>query len=153
MQTSTSDDLRDPFDLGRFLHAQERSYTDAIAELRDGEKRTHWMWFVFPQLRGLGYSDRAQFYGIGSLEEAREYCADPILGQRLRECMDALLQQPADSAEQIFGSIDSLKLHSCLTLFRIAVPGEPLFGRVLAKFFGGRLDDQTIKLLERARQQ
>jgi len=151
MQPSQTDESRDPFDLGRFLEAQERSYADALAELRAGEKRTHWMWFIFPQLRGLGYSDRAQYYGIGSLEEARAYGEDALLGKRLRECAEVLLSLEVVSAEEVFGSVDAQKLHSCLTLFRIAVPGEGLFVRALAKFFGGRLDHHTITLLEKAR--
>jgi uncharacterized protein (DUF1810 family) len=139
--------MDDPFNLARFLDAQARDYATALAELRAGHKRSHWMWYVFPQLRGLGRSDNAHFYGISSLEEARIYLADPILGKRLRECVEALLQTTDSSAEEILGGIDAQKLRSSLTLFRIAGPGETLFVEGLEKFFDGKLDPQTLELL------
>ncbi len=140
--------MDDPHNLGRFLEAQERSYATALRELQAGQKRSHWMWYVFPQLRGLGRSDTAQFYSISSLDEARAYLADPILGQRLRECVDVLLKLSGSDAQNIFGGVDALKLHSCLTLFRIAAPAEDDFVRALEKYFGGKLDTHTMALLE-----
>ena len=140
--------MDDPFNLERFLDAQSGCYETVLAELRAGRKRSHWMWFIFPQMRGLGHSDRAHFYGITSLDEALAFHSDPILGKRLRECVAALLDQTGVSAEEILGSVDALKLHSSLTLFRIAAPGEPLFQRALAQYFDGRLDPRTIELLE-----
>jgi uncharacterized protein (DUF1810 family) len=139
--------MDDPFNLARFLDAQARDYAAALGELRAGHKRSHWMWYVFPQMRGLGRSDNAHFYGISSLEEARTYLADPILGKRLRECVEALLQTTGSSAEEILGGIDAQKLRSSLTLFRIAGPGETLFVEGLEKFFDGKLDPQTLELL------
>jgi uncharacterized protein (DUF1810 family) len=141
--------MADPFNLERFLDAQASTYETALAELRAGGKRSHWMWFIFPQMRGLGHSDRAQFFGIGSLEEALAFHSDPILGMRLRECVTALVKLPGKSAEEILGSVDALKLHSSLTLFRIAAPGEPLFQRALEQYFDGALDPHTIGLLEK----
>lgn len=140
--------MDDPHNLGRFLEAQERSYATALRELRAGRKRSHWMWYVFPQLRGLGRSDTAQYYSIDSLDEARAYLTDPILGRRLHECVDALLNHSGSDAQDIFGGVDALKLHSCLTLFRIAAPVEGDFVRALGKFFDGKLDTHTIGLLE-----
>ena len=142
--------MDDPFNLGRFLDAQASSYDAALAELRAGRKRSHWMWFIFPQLRGLGHSDRAQFFGIGTLAEALAFHADPILGKRLRECVASLVKLPGKSAEEILGSVDALKLRSSLTLFRIAAPAEPLFQTALDRYFDGRLDPRTIELLEKA---
>ncbi len=139
----------DPFNLERFLDAQAGSYQTALAELRAGRKRSHWMWFVFPQLRGLGHSDRAHFFGIGSLDEAMAFLADPILGKRLLECVAALVKLPGMSAGEILGSVDALKLRSSLTLFRIAAPGETLFQSALEQYFDGQLDPQTIELLEK----
>ena len=142
--------MHDPFNLGRFLDAQAGSYDAALAELRAGRKRSHWMWFIFPQLRGLGHSDRAQFFGIGSLAEAAAFHADPILGKRLRECVTTLVKLPGMSAGEVLGSVDALKLRSSLTLFRIAAPGEPLFQAALDRYFDARLDPRTIELLEKA---
>src|SRR3954468_10069453 len=113
--------------LDRFLSAQAPLYDDVLAELRAGRKRTHWMWFVSPQLRGLGMSPTAEFFGIASLEEARAYLAHPVLGPRLRECCALMLQVPERSAHEILGSPDDLKFRSCLTLFSLADPAEPLF--------------------------
>jgi uncharacterized protein (DUF1810 family) len=141
--------MGDPFNLARFLDAQAHDYEVALGELRAGEKRSHWIWYVFPQLRGLGRSDKAHFYGITSLEEARGFLADPILGKRLRECVAALLKIRGSSAGEIMGSVDAQKLHSSLTLFRVAAPGEQGFALALERFFDGRLDPGTIELLER----
>lgn len=138
----------DPFNLERFLDAQALTYETALRELQAGEKRSHWMWFIFPQLRGLGHSDRAQFFGITSLEEALAYLADPILGRRLRECVAALIKLPGQSAEEVLGSVDALKLRSSLTLFRIAAPGDAIFQSALEQYFQNKMDPRTIELLE-----
>ena len=141
--------MNDPFNLQRFLSAQARNYTAALAELQAGEKRSHWMWYVFPQLRGLGRSENAQFYGIASLDEARAYLADPILGSRLRECVVALLNLGGSDAEVVLGEVDAQKLGSSITLFRLACPHEPVFAHALNRYFHGQLDPRTISLLER----
>lgn len=137
----------DPFDLERFVQAQAGSYQQALAELQDGSKRSHWMWFILPQLRGLGSSAMAQAYGIAGLAEARAYLAHPLLGPRLRECVRALLGHAGRSAESILGSTDALKLRSCLTLFARAAPGVPEFAQALEAFYGGEADVLTLRLL------
>jgi uncharacterized protein (DUF1810 family) len=134
-------------DLERFVQAQAGVYDAACAELAAGAKRTHWMWFVFPQLRGLGRSATALHYGLQDAAEAAAYWAHPVLGPRLRHCCELLMAVPGRSAHDIFGSPDDLKLRSCLTLFDAVVPGEPLFGAVLRKYCGGRRDDATLRLL------
>jgi uncharacterized protein (DUF1810 family) len=138
----------DPFDLQRFVDALARVYASVTAELAAGAKTSHWMWFVFPQLKGLGRSATALHYGIGSLDEARAYWRHPLLGARLRECGALLLAlPPGRSALQVFGSIDVLKLKSCLTLFERAAPDELLFGALLDRFYGGERDAATLDLL------
>ncbi len=137
----------DVFDPNRFVQAQTSTYQRALAELRDGSKRSHWMWFIFPQLRGLGASAMAQTYGIAGLAEARAYLAHPLLGPRLLECVQALLGHVGRSAESILGGIDALKLRSCLTLFAQAAPDEALFGQALAAFCAGRPDHRTLEML------
>lgn len=141
------------FDLDRFLVAQDDVYSDVKAELGDGLKTTHWMWFVFPQAAGLGRSDWAKFYGIGSLEEAVAYAAHPILGARLRECCQLLLASTGRSAEQILGHTDAQKLCSCVTLFQAVSPDEPVFGEVLGRFYGGAPDPATEEILDGWRSQ
>ena len=137
----------DPFDLQRFILAQDGVYETALAELRAGSKQSHWMWFVFPQIAGLGRSSTAQFYAIVSVEEARAYLEHPLLGARLRECVDALLRWvDRRSPEQILGPIDAMKLRSSLTLFDRIAPGDT-FARALDAFFSGRRDDRTLELL------
>jgi uncharacterized protein (DUF1810 family) len=133
----------DPFDLQRFVDAQADIYERALAELRDGRKRSHWMWFVFPQIEGLGRSAMAQSYAIRSLAEARAYLTHPVLGARLRECTEAVLHVEGKSANAIFGSPDDLKFHSSITLFAHAAPDEPLFRAALAKYFDGQDDQNT----------
>jgi uncharacterized protein (DUF1810 family) len=137
------------FDLGRFLDAQdaEGTYDAALAELRAGRKTTHWMWFVFPQIAGLGRSPTAQHYALASLAEAAAYLADPVLGDRLRESAAALLTHEGRSAEAILGGVDALKLRSSMTLFARADPGEPLFAAVLERFYGGEADPATEERL------
>jgi uncharacterized protein (DUF1810 family) len=138
----------DPFDLQRFIDAQDADYARALGELRAGAKRSHWIWYVLPQLRGLGSSGMSNRYGIASLDEARAYLADPVLGPRLRECVEAMLAIRGRTAEDVLGGIDALKFRSCLTLFREASPpGEALFGAALARYFGGEPDARTLALL------
>lgn len=134
--------------LTRFVTAQDRdgSYDRALAELRAGDKRTHWMWFVLPQLAGLGRSPMAELYGIDGLEEARDYLRHPVLGPRLRECAHALLGARG-SAEAVLGLTDALKLRSCMTLFLRASPTEELWQQVLDRFHGGAVDPETDKRL------
>lgn len=134
-------------DLERFVTAQDAVWPDVQAELAAGEKRSHWMWFVFPQLAGLGSSAMARHYALHSLDEARAWLAHPLLGARLREALGLLLAVPERSALQILGSPDDLKLCSCLTLFNAAAPGEDLFARALQRFYGGRPDARTLALL------
>jgi uncharacterized protein (DUF1810 family) len=135
------------YDLDRFVAAQDPVFERVRRELRDGRKRSHWMWFVFPQLSGLGYSPMAQRYAIGSLGEATAYLEHPILGPRLIECAELVNAVEDRSIGDIFGSPDDLKFHSCMTLFA-SVPGAPaVFDDALAKYFGGAPDRQTTKLL------
>jgi len=132
-------------DLQRFVDAQDRggTYDTALAELRAGRKRSHWMWFVLPQLTGLGRSSMAQRYALSGLEEARAYLAHPVLGPRLRECAEALLAVPVPDAERVLGPVDGLKLRSSMTLFALAAPQEEVFRDVLAAYFAGELDAVT----------
>jgi uncharacterized protein (DUF1810 family) len=132
--------------LQRFLDAQDPVIDAVRAELRAGRKRSHWMWFVFPQLAGLGFSSTAQFYGIASLDEARAYIAHPVLGPRLRECCALMLGVPAKSAHDILGSPDDLKFRSCLSLFSLAAPQEGVFRDALERFYGGEADERTVAL-------
>ncbi len=138
----------DAYDLQRFVDAQQRAWAQVHAELAAGAKRSHWMWFVFPQLRGLGRSAMAEHYGIGSLAEAQAYARHPLLGARLRECTALLLAAPAGrGARAILGDVDALKLRSSMTLFACAAPDEPLFTRALERFFDGQPDERTLALL------
>ena len=142
----------DPFDLGRFAAAQDAggSYQRAVAELHGGRKTSHWMWYVFPQIAGLGQSPTSRRYAISSIDEARAYLAHPLLGSRLRDCAEILTGLRGHTAEQIFGGIDAMKLRSSMTLFRHAAPAEPVFGQVLAAYFGGVGDPVTERLIGRA---
>ena len=138
-----------PYDLDRFVVAQERVFAEALAELRRGRKSGHWIWFIFPQIAGLGYSDMSRRYAIASLDEARAYLADPVLGARLRECAAALLAtNPQRTAEDILGGIDAVKVRSSMTLFHLAGPDEPIFRQVLDRFYGGIPDAATDARLE-----
>jgi uncharacterized protein (DUF1810 family) len=140
----------DRFDLERFLQAQAGGvYERALGELRRGRKQGHWMWFVFPQLAGLGRSPTAQAYAIGSLEEARSYLAHPVVGARLREASRALLDLSGADAEAVLGAVDAMKLRSSMTLFDRAAADETLFGHVLSRFYDGEPDARTLELLER----
>lgn len=135
----------DPFDLGRFVSAQSPAYDQALAELRAGRKRTHWIWFVFPQIEGLGSSAMAQRYAIASLDEARAYLAHPILGPRLKASVEAALAGGTGSAHDLFGSPDDMKFRSSMTLFAEAAPEEPLFEAALSRFYGGEKDPRTLE--------
>jgi uncharacterized protein (DUF1810 family) len=138
----------DPSNLQRFVDAQEDDFETALDELRAGRKQSHWMWFIFPQLAGLGVSPTAQYYAISSLEEARAYLSHPLLGSRLRQCLGAILQWAGKrSPEQILGPIDALKLRSSLTLFDQAQPSGP-FAKGLEAFYNGAPDERTLALLE-----
>jgi uncharacterized protein (DUF1810 family) len=130
-------------DLERFVEAQAGVYARAIDELRRGRKTGHWMWFIFPQIAGLGMSEMSRTYAIGSLDEARAYLAHPILGPRLRECFEAVLAAGDRTAVEIMGPVDAKKLRSCLTLFHRAAPEEPVFARGLDRFYGGIPDAAT----------
>ncbi|GAB2589052.1 DUF1810 domain-containing protein [Microlunatus antarcticus] len=136
-------------DMERFVEAQDAggTYAAALRELRAGRKTSHWMWFVFPQLAGLGHSAMAQAYALDSLDEARAYLAHPVLGPRLRECTAAVLTHTDRSAEQVMGGIDALKLRSSMTLFARADPEDPAYAAVLDAFYGGEPDERTEQLL------
>ena len=145
----------DPHDLNRFVEAQKGSgglsgFDTALAEVRAGDKVTHWMWYVFPQFAGLGFSAMAQRYAIKSRAEAEAYLAHPLLGPRLVACAEAALGVEGKSASDIFGSPDDLKLKSCATLFACVSPDGSVFHRLLDKFFGGQQDEKTVRLLARA---
>jgi uncharacterized protein (DUF1810 family) len=138
-------------DLHRFVDAQDAAgtYAGALAELRRGRKRGHWMWFVFPQITGLGHSPTARHYAIVDLDEARRYLADPVLGPRLRECAQALTELDGADAVEVLGPIDALKLRSSMTLFTLADPDEPVFRAVLDRYFDGQLDEATTSRVPR----
>jgi uncharacterized protein (DUF1810 family) len=138
--------MAESFDLGRFVTAQDGVYGQVRAELGAGRKASHWIWFVFPQLEGLGRSAMAQHYAIASAAEARAYWAHPVLGPRLAQCTELVLAVEGRSAHQIFGAPDDLKFRSCMTLFARAT-GAPVFSRALEKFFGGEPDPRTIERL------
>ena len=139
--------MADTYDLDRFLKAQEASYDTALDELKAASERSHWIWFVFPQLAGLGQSPTSQFYGIVSREEAAAYLAHPILGGRLHECLKALQTLEQTDADQVFGALDAMKFRSSLTLFAEADPADPIIEAALDRWFGGRKDDRTLELL------
>ncbi|MCW8088379.1 DUF1810 domain-containing protein [Sabulicella glaciei] len=142
--------MSDPFGLARFVAAQEGVLDRARAELRAGAKRSHWMWFVFPQLRRLGRSEMAHRFGIASAEEARAYLAHPVLGPRLLDCKALALASPAASALALFGPPDDMKFRSCMTLFARVRPGPSPFKEALARFFEGEPDPRTLALLDGA---
>ena len=143
----------DPYDLERFVTAQDAggTYASAVAELRRGRKRGHWMWFVFPQVAGLGLSEMSRRYAISSLAEARAYLAHPILGQRIEECARTLSEVSGRSAGDVFGEVDATKLRSSMTLFARAAPDNPFFRDVLGRYFDGLADDATDALLRSSR--
>ncbi len=140
--------MTDEFNLQRFISAQDRQYADAIGELRTGRKRSHWMWFVFPQIEGLGHSAIAQHYAIRSLAEARAYLYHPLLGARLKECTLTVIKTEAGSARDIFGYPDDLKFHSCMTLFAEIEEEDSLFEAAIAKYYDGKTDAATLDILQ-----
>ena len=131
----------------RFLEAQKGVYEQALAEIKRGRKTSHWMWFIFPQLQGLGYSETARFFAIKNKEEAAHYLKHPVLGNRLIEISNALLSLSTKNAVEIFGSVDSLKLNSSMTLFSLIENTDPVFQQVIDQFFDGKKDVKTIKLV------
>lgn len=135
--------------LGRFVEAQDGVYEKALAELRAGEKRSHWMWFVFPQIAGLGLSAMARHYAIASLDEARDYLGHPVLGPRLRECTETMVSHADRSVEAILGGVDALKFRSSMSLFDVVEP-DAVFARALDAFCAGARDERTLQLLEKA---
>jgi uncharacterized protein (DUF1810 family) len=140
-------DNEDPHNLSRFLQAQAGVYEQALAEIASGRKRSHWMWFIFPQIDGLAFSSTSEFYSIKSLAEAKAYLEHPVLGPRLIACAEAALAVEGRTATEIFGSPDDLKLRSCATLFACASPPGSVFHRLLAKYHQGKSDDKTLRLL------
>ncbi len=138
----------DPFDLKRFLDAQEENYERALSELRAGQKRSHWMWYVFPQIDGLGRSATARHYAIKSIEEAQEYLSHPVIGARLLECTETVLGIRKKTVSEIFGFPDDMKFKSSMTLFAQISESDCVFVKVIDKFFSGQQDNKTIQLLE-----
>jgi uncharacterized protein (DUF1810 family) len=135
--------------LNRFLKAQESDYAIALSEIRSGRKKSHWMWYIFPQISGLGFSETAKYYAIRDIDEAREFLSHPVLGKRLKEISNELLKPEQTNAKLIFGSPDDLKLRSCMTLFAQIETGEGnIFEKVIDKFFNGIADDKTLALLK-----
>lgn len=134
--------------LQRFLNAQETAWPEALAEIQAGRKKSHWMWFIFPQLRGLGRSDVAWYYGIENRLEACRYLTHPVLGARLRKITALLLEHPGSDPQEIFGDVDAVKFCSCMTLFAEITAPDSLFARALDKYFGGRRDSLTLQMLE-----
>jgi uncharacterized protein (DUF1810 family) len=138
---------RDPYDLNRFISTQEGVFDRALSELRGGMKRTHWMWYIFPQIDGLGYSPTARLYAIKSMEEARQYLSHPVLGPRLKECAEAVLALQGRSASDIFGYPDDMKLQSSMTLFELVAGPRSVFERVLEKYYQGKKDAGTLQIV------
>ena len=137
----------DPYNLNRFITAQEGIFENILAELSKGQKRTHWMWFIFPQIEGLGYSETSRYYSIKSPDEAREYLNHPVLGARLLKCCEILLGTKGKTASEIFGPPDDLKFKSSMTLFACVAEPDSVFARVLEKYFDGKHDKRTEVLL------
>jgi uncharacterized protein (DUF1810 family) len=144
------DDGPDPYNLARFVQAQEEHYENALIEIGRGQKRSHWMWYIFPQFAGLGSSWASGRYSIRSAAEAEAYLSHPVLGPRLNECADAVLRVEGRSALAIFGSPDDMKLRSCATLFACVSPDGSVFHRILDKYFQGERDDRTLALMSEA---
>lgn len=138
----------DAYDLQRFIDAQAATFARALAELKQGCKRGHWIWFIFPQLKGLGRSANSEFYGVAELAEAIAYLKHPVLGPRLIECVQAVNAVEGRSAEDIFGDLDAVKFRSSMTLFAKAAPEEPIFAQALQEYFNGEFDPITLKLLK-----
>lgn len=145
--SSRSETAADPYHLDRFIQAQAHDHERALDEIKSGKKRSHWMWYIFPQIEGLGFSSMSQRFAIKSLAEAEAYLNHPVLGPRLVQCAEAALSVDGRSALQIFGSPDDMKLRSCATLFACASPAGSVFERLIDKFFEGHRDNQTLRLL------
>ncbi len=145
--TQNSAGTNDPHNLNRFVEAQHDSYERAVSEISSGRKRSHWMWYIFPQLDGLGFSSTSKLYAIKNLDEARAYLEHPVLGPRLLACAQAVVRIDGRTASQIFGSPDDMKLKSCATLFACASPEGSVFHQLLARYYGGRVDSKTLRLL------
>ena len=137
----------DPYHLSRFVRAQQDSFKQALAEISSGKKRTHWMWYIFPQIDGLAFSSTAKYYAIKSIAEAQAYLDHPVLGPRLCQCAEAVVRVEGRSAREIFGSPDDLKLRSCATLFACVLPPGSVFDRLLDKYYRGERDRKTLRLL------
>jgi uncharacterized protein (DUF1810 family) len=137
------------YNLDRFLTAQEKTYSTALSEIKAERKQSHWMWYIFPQIKGLGFSDTSKFYAISSRSEAIQYMAHPVLGKRLIEISEALLHINGKSAREIFGSPDDVKLQSCMILFGSLANADPVFQAVLDKYFQGQKDDKTLLLVKK----
>lgn len=137
----------DTFNLNRFILAQNRVYDNVLAELQDGNKRTHWMWYIFPQLKSLGYRYKARFYGISGIEEAQAYIANSTLETRLKKVCEIILQLPVNDAVEIFGRVDAMKLRSSMTLFDLISPND-VYARVLEKYYQGQRDERTISIID-----
>ena len=148
MANSPESSTADPYDLGRFLRAQERDFEQALSEIRSGQKRTHWMWYIFPQFAGLGFSSMSKRYSIRDIGEANAYLDHPVLGPRLLECAEAVVAIEGRTATEIFGGPDDLKLRSCATLFAHVSPRGSVFERLLEKYFGDQRDEKTLRLLD-----
>lgn len=146
------DNVDDLYDLNRFIQAQKNDYERALAEVKSGRKRSHWMWYIFPQFDGLGFSQTSKRYAIKSVAEAKAYLSHPILGPRLIQCVEAVLQVEGRSADEIFGSPDDMKLKSCATLFAHVSPAGSVFEQLLNQFFQGDRDTKTLCLLETSSQ-
>ncbi|WP_208738606.1 DUF1810 domain-containing protein [Bacteroides caecimuris] len=136
------------YNLQRFLDAQQGDYEHALAEIRNGRKYSHWIWYIFPQLKGLGMSYNSQYYGISGKEEAEAYLSHPVLGERLREITSAFLQLKSKTAEEVFGSLDAMKVLSCMTLFNEVAPGD-LFRQVIDRYYQGETDEMTKRMLDK----
>lgn len=146
-KSSDSHNTDDPYDLRRFLQAQHKDYERALSEIIQGKKRSHWMWYIFPQIDGLAWSATSKYYAIKSIEEAKAYLDHPVLGSRLLECAEAVVRVEERSATEIFGSPDDVKLRSCATLFASVLPPGSVFDRLLDKYYGGERDPKTLQLL------
>ncbi len=140
--------MNDTYNLKRFVDAQHRDYETALSEIKNGRKRSHWMWYVFPQVGGLGFSETSRYYSIKNGEEAEAFLQHPLLGERLITICNALLSLPTNNAHSIFGSPDDIKLKSCATLFATLHNTNPVFEAVLQKFFGGKKDENTLRILK-----
>ncbi|HLG56981.1 MAG TPA: DUF1810 domain-containing protein [Vicinamibacterales bacterium] len=147
MERANPPSADDPYDLARFVDAQEDSYQQALSEIRSGRKQSHWMWYVFPQFAGLGVSSTSQRYAVKSVAEAEAYLAHPVLGPRLLEIAEAVLRLEGRSASEVFGSPDDMKLRSCATLFVCVSPDDSVFHRIIDKYFDGQRDEATLRLV------